>query len=54
VFDAAGNIYGATLYGGQFGAGTVFELVAQVRKGATKRRFSGVSTAPTDSLPAAT
>jgi uncharacterized repeat protein (TIGR03803 family) len=27
VFDAAGNIYGTTIYGGQYGMGTVFELV---------------------------
>jgi uncharacterized repeat protein (TIGR03803 family) len=39
VFDAAGNIYGTTLYGGQFGAGTVFELVAQVRKGSYKEKI---------------
>ena len=38
VFDAAGNIYGTTLYGGQFGAGTVFELVAQARKGSYKEK----------------
>jgi len=32
VFDSAGNIYGTTLYGGQYGFGTVFELVATARK----------------------
>lgn len=32
VFDAAGNIYGTTAGGGTYGAGTVFELVAQVGK----------------------
>lgn len=26
VFDRSGNIYGATVYGGQYGGGTVFEL----------------------------
>jgi uncharacterized repeat protein (TIGR03803 family) len=30
VFDAAGNIYGTTLQGGGWNAGTVFELVAPV------------------------
>jgi uncharacterized repeat protein (TIGR03803 family) len=34
VFDAAGNIYGVTDAGGEFGYGTVFELVAPVDKGA--------------------
>jgi hypothetical protein len=29
---------GTTLYGGQFGAGTVFELVAQARKGSYKEK----------------
>ena len=38
MFDAARNIYGTTLYGGQFGAGTVFELVAQVRIGSYKEK----------------
>jgi len=33
VFDAAGNIYGATLHGGDYGYGTVFELVAPVGQG---------------------
>ena len=26
IFDAAGNLYGTTLYGGTYGYGTVFEL----------------------------
>jgi uncharacterized repeat protein (TIGR03803 family) len=26
IFDASGNLYGTTVYGGTFGAGTVFEL----------------------------
>ncbi len=26
VFDAAGNLYGTTLYGGKFGVGTIFQL----------------------------
>jgi uncharacterized repeat protein (TIGR03803 family) len=26
IFDRAGNLYGATFYGGEFGSGTVFEL----------------------------
>jgi uncharacterized repeat protein (TIGR03803 family) len=33
VFDAAGNIYGTTLYGGKHGFGTVFELVPPARNG---------------------
>jgi len=28
VFDAAGNLYGTTVYGGKFGGGTVFQLKA--------------------------
>ncbi len=28
TFDAAGNLYGTTLYGGKFGGGTVFQLKA--------------------------
>jgi uncharacterized repeat protein (TIGR03803 family) len=28
AFDAAGNLYGTTLYGGKFGGGTVFQLKA--------------------------
>jgi len=32
VFDAAGNIFGTTLYGGQYGFGTVFELAAPAHK----------------------
>ncbi|MGA2423689.1 MAG: choice-of-anchor tandem repeat GloVer-containing protein [Terriglobales bacterium] len=32
VFDAAGNIYGTTAYGGEYGDGTVFELVTPVDK----------------------
>jgi len=30
TFDAAGNIYGTTLAGGKYGAGTVFEVIAPV------------------------
>jgi uncharacterized repeat protein (TIGR03803 family) len=33
VFDAGGNIYGTTLYGGAHGFGTVFELMPPARKG---------------------
>jgi len=33
VFDASGNIYGTTASGGQYGNGTVFELVAPVGPG---------------------
>jgi uncharacterized repeat protein (TIGR03803 family) len=33
VFDAAGNIYGTTLYGGTHGFGTVFELAPLALKG---------------------
>ena len=33
VFDAAGNIYGTTPGGGQYGDGTVYELAAKVGKG---------------------
>jgi uncharacterized repeat protein (TIGR03803 family) len=32
VLDAAGNIYGATSFGGQYHDGTIFELVAPVGK----------------------
>ena len=33
VFDKAGNIYGTTTAGGQFGAGAVFELTPPARQG---------------------
>ncbi len=33
VVDAAGNIYGTTVYGGAYGMGTVFEIVPPVGKG---------------------
>jgi uncharacterized repeat protein (TIGR03803 family) len=33
VFDPAGNLYGTTLGGGKYGAGTVFELAAPVGAG---------------------
>jgi len=33
VFDKAGNIYGTTQYGGQFGAGTAFELMPPAIQG---------------------
>ncbi|MGA2966455.1 MAG: choice-of-anchor tandem repeat GloVer-containing protein [Terriglobales bacterium] len=39
VFDAAGNIYGTTSGGGDYGLGTVFELVAPVGKGSYKERI---------------
>jgi len=46
IFDAAGNIYGTTIGGGKYGAGTVFELVAPVGSNAYKEKvlwnFSGV------------
>jgi len=38
VFDAAGNIYGSTIYGGASDAGTVYELVAPVGKGSYKEK----------------
>jgi len=38
VFDAAGNIYGTTLAGGEPNQGTVFELVAPVGKGGYKEK----------------
>jgi hypothetical protein len=38
VFNAAGNIYGTTPGGGQFGDGTVYELEAQVGKGWYKEK----------------
>jgi uncharacterized repeat protein (TIGR03803 family) len=39
VFDATGNIYGTTSGGGDYGLGTVFELVAPVGKGSYKERI---------------
>ena len=36
AFDAAGNLYGTTLYGGKFGGGTVFQLKASNGKFAYK------------------
>lgn len=33
VFDQAGNLYGPTLFGGQFGGGTVFQLAAPATQG---------------------
>ena len=45
VFDAAGNIYGTTVVGGDGNGGTVFELVAAVGTGSYKEkvlwRFNG-------------
>jgi uncharacterized repeat protein (TIGR03803 family) len=45
AFDAAGNIYGTTIFGGESNKGTVFELVAPVGKGSYKekvlRSFNG-------------
>jgi uncharacterized repeat protein (TIGR03803 family) len=38
VFDAAGNIYGTTTYGGSSNDGTVFELMPQVGKSSYKQR----------------
>jgi uncharacterized repeat protein (TIGR03803 family) len=38
AFDGAGNIYGTTLNGGEFGEGTVFELVAPVGTGKYKEK----------------
>jgi uncharacterized repeat protein (TIGR03803 family) len=35
VFDQAGNLYGPTLFGGQFGGGTVFQLAAPATPGST-------------------
>jgi len=35
VFDQAGNLYGPTLFGGQFGGGTVFQLAAPAKQGGT-------------------
>jgi uncharacterized repeat protein (TIGR03803 family) len=33
VFDKMGNLYGSTLFGGQFGGGTVFQLAAPATQG---------------------
>jgi len=38
VLDAAGNVYGTTLGGGEMNQGTVFELVAPVGKGSYKEK----------------
>jgi len=38
VFDAAGNIYGTTVYGGASNDGTVYELVALVGTGSYKEK----------------
>jgi uncharacterized repeat protein (TIGR03803 family) len=35
VFDQVGNLYGPTLFGGQFGGGTVFQLAAPATQGGT-------------------
>jgi uncharacterized repeat protein (TIGR03803 family) len=37
VFDAAGNLYGTTLYGGSYGNGTVFELTPAAGGGWTEK-----------------
>jgi uncharacterized repeat protein (TIGR03803 family) len=55
VFDAAGNIYGTTSAGGEYGAGTVFELGAGAGKGSYKEKvlwsFNGTDgSLPSDSL----
>ncbi len=39
VFDAVGNIYGTTEFGGRSDSGTVYELVAQVGKGSYKEKI---------------
>ena len=36
IFDAAGNLYGTTAYGGAYGAGTVFELTPTAGGGWTE------------------
>jgi uncharacterized repeat protein (TIGR03803 family) len=45
VLDTAGNIYGTTVGGGKYGAGTVFELVALIGSGGYRKmalwNFSG-------------
>jgi len=38
VLDSAGNVYGTTYYGGKYGDGTVFELVAPVTGTAYKEK----------------
>jgi uncharacterized repeat protein (TIGR03803 family) len=37
IFDAAGNLYGTTSYGGIYNAGTVFELTPKVGRGWAER-----------------
>jgi len=51
VFDAAGNLYGTTTTGGDFGSGTVFELTPPVNQGSpwteiTLHSFSAKEGAP--------
>lgn len=55
VFDAAGNIYGTSVYGGTSNLGTVYELVAPVDKGSYKEKvlwnFNGANgSEPSSSL----
>jgi uncharacterized repeat protein (TIGR03803 family) len=56
TFDAAGNIYGTTAFGGYYGKGTVFELAVQIGTGGYKEKvlwsFNGPDGAtPYNSVP---
>ena len=37
IFDGSGNLYGTTVYGGAYGAGTVFELAHKASTGWTEK-----------------
>ncbi|MGA8733738.1 MAG: choice-of-anchor tandem repeat GloVer-containing protein [Terriglobales bacterium] len=48
TFDAAGNLYGTTLYGGKFGGGTVFQL----KPSGSKYTYKGIHSFATSSSSA--
>ncbi|MDB5289590.1 MAG: hypothetical protein JWL69_831 [Phycisphaerales bacterium] len=43
IADAAGNLYGTTGYGGQFGDGTIFELAAGTHAFSTLATFNNIN-----------
>ncbi len=48
IFDAAGNLYGATYFGGAFGQGTVFELSPATGGGWTEKGLHSFEPGSTD------